>query len=92
MKTIPLVFAAVLLVSSLIAPRQAQADDDLQFATPVVVDQSPAFADSQCQAATSTVHVLQRRNRPVVRWFRQRQPVRRVLRGVAGLFCHRCRH
>ena len=92
MKRIPLAFAALLLVTSLVAPRQSHADDDLQFATPAVVEQAPACVDSQCQAATSTAYVLQRRNRPVVRWFRQRQPVRRVLRGVAGLFCHRCRH
>ena len=92
MKTLPLIFAVVLLASSLTAPPPAQANDDLDFATPVVVDQSPVCADSRCQTATSTTRVFERRNRPVVRWFRQRQPVRRVLRGVAGLFCHRCRH
>ena len=76
----------------LLTGQQTLAADDLEFATPVVTEASPTCDNAGCHA-TGFAHsrvVHQRGRRTIASWFRERRPVRRVLRGVAKLVVHRC--
>ena len=91
MRRLLLCLAALFAASVVMLPRQVQAQDALEFATPIVNDVSPACESGQCQTtAARTTYVHHRRTRPVVRWFRHHQPVRRALRGAARLIRLRC--
>ena len=86
MRRILFCIAVLVLGSLVVAPRQAQAQDDLKFATPAIGDDSPACESGRCRATpVRTAYGHHGRRRPVVRWFREHRPVRRVLRGVARL-------
>ena len=80
------------LCIALLTCQQTLAADDLEFATPVVTETSPACDDGACsttQSAQSHVAHLHGR-RPIARWFQQRRPVRRALRAVVTFVGHRC--
>ena len=101
MKPTLFVMTAMLLFGISAVPQQADAQDDPQFATPAVVDATPAITSqsASCEAGVCRTHgfartgvACHRRCRPVVRWFQERQPVRSVLRGVVRLIRpRRCR-
>ena len=92
MKRFTVCIVTVVLMGVGVSGQQAQAADDLEFATPVVTEASPACDIGGC-FATRFAHsriAHHRGRRPIARWFQERRPVRRVLRGVARLVVHRC--
>lgn len=90
MRRFVLCFALLLGIG--LGGQQAQAADDLDFATPVVRDVSPACDVGACSntrfAHSRPAHYRVRR--PIARWFQNHRPVLRVARGVAKLVSHRC--
>ncbi len=82
----------VLCLALLLMCQQAQAADDLEFATPVVTAASPACDAGECSATQfARTHVTHHRgHRPIVRWLQSRRPVRRALGAVVRLVGHRC--
>ncbi len=54
-----------------------RADDDPMFATPVKESRDGICGDCQCAGHTEAGP-----RRPVIRWLRERRPVRRVVRGA----------
>jgi hypothetical protein len=86
------VLCIALLLGIGLSGQQAQAADDLEFATPVVVATSPACELGECSTAQSVQsHVAHHRvRRPIARWFQQRRPVRRALRAVVTFVGHPC--
>lgn len=87
MKTILISVLGALLLSGSLTEGAVRAADDIDFATPVVTDASPVCVAGNCAIATESVIA---RRRPVVNWFQERRPVRRVLRGVARFVGRRC--
>jgi hypothetical protein len=79
MKRFAICALGALLVGCILNSGTVRADDDVDFATPVVTNSTPACADGSCAVATETVIA---RRRPVLNWFQERRPVRRVLRGA----------
>lgn len=87
MKTILISVLGALMLGESLTEATASAADDIQFATPVVSDATPACTTGTCAIATETVSA---RRRPVVNWFQEKRPVRRVLRGAVRFVGRRC--
>lgn len=87
MKTILISVLGALLLSGSLTEGAVRAADDIDFATPVVTDATPACVAGNCAVATESVIA---RRRPVVNWLQERRPVRRVLRGVVRFAGRRC--
>ena len=86
------VLCIALLLGIGVSGQQAQAADDLEFATPVVTAALPACNAGKCSATQfARTHVTHHRgHRPIVRWLQSRRPVRRALGAVVRLVGHRC--
>ena len=87
MKTILISVLGALLLGGSLTEGTVKAADDFQFATPVVSVATPACTAGNCAVATETASA---RRRPVVNWFQDRRPVRRVLRGAARFVGRHC--
>jgi hypothetical protein len=87
MRQIVLCVAAMLVIGLGLDARETRAADDLEFATPVVTGYLPTCADGSCSAAHMTESA---RRRPIVSWFEEHRPLRRVVRGAARLIGNRC--
>lgn len=95
MKRFALCIVTVVLMGVALSGQRAQAaDDDLDFATPVVTEASPACDIGECSttrfAHSHSAH--HRGRRPIARWFQEHRPVRRFLRGTVRLLGRRCCH
>lgn len=92
MKRFAVCIAAVVLMGVGLSGQQAQAEDDLEFATPIVTETSPACDIGECSTTRfANSHIAHHRGRrPIARWFRQHRPVRRFLRGAVRLVGRRC--
>ena len=92
MKRFGLCVVAALLVGLGLSARESRAADDVEFATPVVTDYSPACAGGSCSAVSRAQHgtAFFERRRPVISWFQEHRPVRRVLRGTVRVLGWRC--
>ncbi len=69
--------AWLVVCATVVGGQAARADDEPKFATPVKEASAEACRDCQCAGDDEAGP-----RRPVVRWLRERRPVRRVVRGV----------
>ncbi len=69
--------AWMVVCATVVGGQAARADDEPTFATPVKEASAEACRDCQCAGDDEAGP-----RRPVVRWLRERRPVRRVVRGV----------
>ena len=69
--------AWMVVCATVIGGQAARADDEPKFATPGTEARAEACRECHCAGAD-----VAGPRRPVVRWLRERRPVRRVVRGV----------
>lgn len=77
MKRCLLAWVVVIATVAAVGGQSTRADDAPTFATPVKEASVVACRDCQCSGEDEAGP-----RRPVMRWLRERQPVRRVVRGV----------
>ena len=79
-----ILYSVVALAAIVVLGNQhAQSSDDISYATPVALEDSPACAGHEC-CETRKCRVT-KRHWPVVRWFQNHRPVLRTVRCAARL-------